>query len=144
MQTAACTPRPSSGSAAPWTPRTRSSAASKLRMTRQELLRPAPEAPKAVRSLVDEAALRRPLGGAEGMRDQLRHLVETAALPNVTLQVLPFEVGAAMRRPAVRSPCCASRSTDLPDIVYLGNSSPAPCTWTRRRRSTAISRSWTG
>ncbi|GAA1584746.1 hypothetical protein GCM10009828_006250 [Actinoplanes couchii] len=36
----------------------------------------------------------RPVGGDAVMRDQLRHLVEAARLPNVTLQILPFEVGA--------------------------------------------------
>jgi hypothetical protein len=39
-------------------------------------------------AIIDEAALRRDIGGPEVMRDQLLHLIEMAALPTVTLQVL--------------------------------------------------------
>ncbi len=45
-------------------------------------------------SIVDEAALHRVVGGTDIMRSQLDHLVETAALQNVTIQVIPFEAGA--------------------------------------------------
>jgi hypothetical protein len=63
-----------------------------LRLTRQQLLtRPDPPRFWAV---ADEAALRRPVGGRAVMRAQLERLIETAELPNVTLQVLPFDVGA--------------------------------------------------
>ena len=44
--------------------------------------------------IIDEAALRRPVGGPEVMRRQLLHLVEMAAKPGVDLQVVPFSVGA--------------------------------------------------
>lgn len=44
--------------------------------------------------VLDEAALRRVVGGPEVMRAQLQHLVETASISNVTLQVLPFAAGA--------------------------------------------------
>jgi transcriptional regulator with XRE-family HTH domain len=44
-------------------------------------------------AIVDEAALRRPLGGAEVMRHQLEELVAATKLPNLTLQVTPFAVG---------------------------------------------------
>ena len=44
-------------------------------------------------AVVDEAALRREVGGAEVMREQLRHLVEAAAWPTVSLQVLPLREG---------------------------------------------------
>lgn len=44
-------------------------------------------------AVIDEAALRRPVGPPEVMRAQLRHLVEMAARPKVTLQVLPFDAG---------------------------------------------------
>jgi transcriptional regulator with XRE-family HTH domain len=43
--------------------------------------------------VLDEAVVSRPVGGDAVMRAQLERLVEAAALPNVTLQVLPFEVG---------------------------------------------------
>jgi transcriptional regulator with XRE-family HTH domain len=49
-----------------------------------------------LRSLVvlDEAVLRRAAGGPRTMQAQLRHLVEVAQRPNVTVQVLPFSRGA--------------------------------------------------
>ncbi len=62
-----------------------------VRMKRQELLT-APN-PSRVWSIMDEAALRRPVGGVTVMRDQLRRLAEVAELPNVTLQVVPFAAG---------------------------------------------------
>lgn len=45
-------------------------------------------------AIVDEAALRKEVGGTEVMREQLRHLARQAALPSVTLQVLPDRRGA--------------------------------------------------
>ncbi|WP_433267440.1 helix-turn-helix domain-containing protein [Actinosynnema sp. CS-041913] len=62
------------------------------RLTRQQLL--TRESPFALHALIDEAALRRIVGGPQVMREQLDHLVKAAALPNVTIQVLPFGVGA--------------------------------------------------
>lgn len=46
------------------------------------------EAPLGLFAIVDESALHWPIGGAEVMRAQLRHLVEEAELSTVTLQVL--------------------------------------------------------
>ncbi|MEV0324261.1 helix-turn-helix domain-containing protein [Streptomyces sp. NPDC050658] len=43
--------------------------------------------------VVHEAAIRLVVGDARIMREQLTHLLRTSALPNVTLQVLPFEAG---------------------------------------------------
>ena len=45
-------------------------------------------------AVLDEAALRRVVGGPKIMRAQLEHLVDTAKRPNVTIQVLPFSAGA--------------------------------------------------
>jgi transcriptional regulator with XRE-family HTH domain len=44
--------------------------------------------------VLDEAVLSRPVGGDEVMREQLRRLGEAVSMPNVTIQVLPFEAGA--------------------------------------------------
>nr|WP_203849376.1 helix-turn-helix transcriptional regulator [Dactylosporangium siamense] len=44
--------------------------------------------------VLDEAVLRRPVGGRAVMRRQLEHLSLAAGWPNVTLQVLPFSAGA--------------------------------------------------
>ncbi len=41
-------------------------------------------------AIIDEAALRRPVGGHEVMRGQLERLLEAARRPTITLQVLPF------------------------------------------------------
>jgi transcriptional regulator with XRE-family HTH domain len=87
-----------------------------LRMERQKLLYK-PHAPK-LWAVIDEAALRRPLGGTEVMRAQIRHLREMAELPNVTLQIAPFRIGGLS---AAGGPVTILRFTepDLPDIVYL-------------------------
>ncbi|MFD6324843.1 Scr1 family TA system antitoxin-like transcriptional regulator [Streptomyces sp. NPDC058442] len=44
-------------------------------------------------AILDEAVLRRPVGGRAVMREQLARLLETAAEPHITVQVLPFEQG---------------------------------------------------
>jgi transcriptional regulator with XRE-family HTH domain len=64
----------------------------RVRMSRQSLL--TQDDPLDLWVVLDEAVLHRPVGGAEVMRRQLRHLAETAELANVTLQVLPFAAGA--------------------------------------------------
>ena len=88
-----------------------------LRLARQEVLKKESGGPR-LWAVVDEAALRRPIGGGEVMRAQLVRLIEAAREPNITLQVVPFrsgghaaEAGAftIMRFPEV----------DLPDVVYL-------------------------
>jgi Domain of unknown function (DUF5753)/Helix-turn-helix domain len=88
----------------------------RLRLTRQTLLT-RPDAPM-LWAVVDEAALRRPVGGAEVMRAQLERLIEATKLPNVTLQILPFGVGA---HPAMVGAFSLLRFPDeeLPDAVYL-------------------------
>jgi len=63
-----------------------------VRMRRQSLL--GKEHPADLWAVLDEAVLSRPVGGDAVMRGQLAALVEAADRPNVTLQVLPFEVGA--------------------------------------------------
>jgi transcriptional regulator with XRE-family HTH domain len=63
-----------------------------LRMARQELL--VKDDPPQLWSVLDEAVLRRRVGGPDVLRGQLRRLVEATEMPNVTLQVLPFAAGA--------------------------------------------------
>ncbi|MGP9022163.1 helix-turn-helix domain-containing protein [Streptomyces sp. BR1] len=62
-----------------------------VRLARQEVLRADP--PLRLSAVVDEAALRREVGGAAAMRRQLRYLVDMAQLPQVRLRVLPFSSG---------------------------------------------------
>ena len=87
-----------------------------VRMKRQQLLAQ-PGAPE-LWTVLDEAVLRRPLGGRAVMRAQLEHLLEMTALPNVTLQIIPFDVGP---HAAAGGPFTILRfpEPDLPDLVYL-------------------------
>ncbi len=87
-----------------------------LRMARQRLLEVAD--PLNLWAVVDEAALRRPLGGQAVMRGQIRHLMEVTAVPHVTLQVIPFRSGG---HAAAGGPFSILRfaEPDLPDVVYL-------------------------
>ncbi|WP_338699101.1 helix-turn-helix transcriptional regulator [Streptomyces sp. Q6] len=64
-----------------------------VRMRRQERIQ-APDNPLRLWTVLDEAALRRGVGGKHVMREQLEHLVEQSQLPHVTVQVIPFEMGA--------------------------------------------------
>jgi transcriptional regulator with XRE-family HTH domain len=87
-----------------------------LRLKRQELLsRPNPP---RIWSLMDEAVLRRPVGGPALMRAQFQHLIEVAELPQVTLQVVPFASGV---HPGESGSFTVLRfqERDLPDVVYL-------------------------
>jgi transcriptional regulator with XRE-family HTH domain len=87
-----------------------------LRMKRQDLLE-GPGAPR-VWSVMDEAALRRPVGGREVMRGQLSRLIEVATLPRVTVQVVPFRrgghAGAGGSFTVLRF-----GQPDLPDVAYI-------------------------
>jgi transcriptional regulator with XRE-family HTH domain len=62
-----------------------------LRIKRQDRLT-GPN-PLTLSAIVDESVIRRVVGGADVMGDQLRHLLSRAQLPNVTLQILPFDAG---------------------------------------------------
>jgi transcriptional regulator with XRE-family HTH domain len=64
----------------------------RVRMARQSLL--ISDDPIDLQVVLDEAVVSRPVGGPAVMVDQLHRLIEAARLPNVTLQILPFEVGA--------------------------------------------------
>jgi hypothetical protein len=87
-----------------------------LRLERQRLLtRPDPPLLWAV---VDEAALRRPIGGRAVMRTQIEYLMNATKLPNVRLQIIPFEAGghaaAGGAYTILRFP-----QQDLPDVIYV-------------------------
>jgi Domain of unknown function (DUF5753) len=70
--------------------------------------------------VVDEGVLRRPVGGRDVMRGQLRHLAAMAAHPAVTLHVLPFSAGehAAMSGPFT---LFGFANPVDPDVIYLEN-----------------------
>jgi transcriptional regulator with XRE-family HTH domain len=86
-----------------------------LRLARQDLLkRPAPP---QYRVVLEETVLRRPIGGADIMRAQLQHLIDMAAQPSITIQILPFTAGW---HPAMYGMFWIYRFPDdtMPDVVY--------------------------
>jgi hypothetical protein len=87
-----------------------------LRMGRQKVL--TRENPPRYWVIMDEAALRRPMGGHDVHIAQIERLIDLVSEPNITLQVMPFRYGGhaadggaftIMRFP----------ETDLPDVVYM-------------------------
>ncbi|MDX3455729.1 helix-turn-helix transcriptional regulator [Streptomyces sp. ME02-8801-2C] len=64
-----------------------------VRLRRQERIT-ALENPLRLWTVLDEAALRRVVGNKLLMREQLESLVEQSQLPHVTVQVIPFDMGA--------------------------------------------------
>jgi transcriptional regulator with XRE-family HTH domain len=88
-----------------------------LRMARQPALT-RDDDPPLLWTVLDEAALRRRVGGSELMRAQLEHVLELSSLKNVALQVIPFGAGAhpAMGRPFV---ILVFPERIDPDVVYL-------------------------
>src|SRR5262249_14164729 len=77
-------------------------------MERQRL---AAASPPRMWVVLDEAALRRQVGGREVMRDQIEHLIDLNSLPTMFMQFIPFSSGAYV-------------AMDLPFVV-LGFPDPA-------------------
>ncbi|CUW29625.1 helix-turn-helix domain-containing protein [Streptomyces reticuli] len=88
-----------------------------VRMRRQERIT-AQNNPLRLWVVLDEAALRRVVGSRLVMREQLEHLIEMSQLPHVTVQVLPFEVGA---HPGLNGQYAILEFADAADssVVYL-------------------------
>ncbi|WP_047868016.1 helix-turn-helix transcriptional regulator [Nocardiopsis sp. RV163] len=63
-----------------------------VRMRRKELFDREP--PLRLSVVMEEAAIMRPIGGTEVMREQIQHLIEEQAKPHISIQVLPFSLGA--------------------------------------------------
>ena len=86
-----------------------------LRQDRQRVL--VRRDPPRLWVVIDEAALRRPIGGAEVMRGQIERLIDASKEPHVTIQVLPFRLGGHAAEAGaftlMRFP-----ELDLPDVVY--------------------------
>lgn len=69
-------------------------------------------------AVIDEAVLRRPIGGLAVMRAQLTRLLEAGDLPSVTIQVLPFARGAHAGVDGAFTIIGFPDPTDL-DVVYV-------------------------
>jgi transcriptional regulator with XRE-family HTH domain len=87
-----------------------------LRMARQERL--VGDSPLSAWFVLDEATLRRPIGGRETMRAQLAHVLELADRPNITIQTLPFAKGAHASLSGSFALLRFPDPSQDPDVVY--------------------------
>ncbi|GAA1610880.1 helix-turn-helix transcriptional regulator [Nonomuraea maheshkhaliensis] len=85
-----------------------------LRTTRQKRL----ESGLTIWAVIDEAVVRRTLGGPETMRGQIAHLLDMTAERNITVQIMPFDRGG---HAAAGGPFSILRfpERELPDVVYM-------------------------
>lgn len=89
-----------------------------LRMERRQRVFDRPGGGPQIWAVVDEATLRRPVGGPEVMRAQLESLIEATTNSRIRLQVIPFSSGGYA---AAGGPFTVLRFRDeeLPDMVYI-------------------------
>lgn len=87
-----------------------------LRLERQKIF-DKPDGP-VFWAVIDEAALRRPIGGVEVMRAQIEHLIDLMRQPNITIQIMPFSYGGHSAEGGAFS-ILRFADTDLPDVVYV-------------------------
>lgn len=85
-----------------------------LRLERQEVL----NGPTELTAFMDEGALRHQFGGSRVMAGQMRHLLAMAEQPNVTLRVIPFDVGG---HAGVNGAYDLLEFEDAPPVVHLEN-----------------------
>jgi hypothetical protein len=87
-----------------------------IRMRRQELLEKVD--PPLLIAILDEAVVRRSIGGKAVMRRQVHRLIEMASRPNVTVEIVPFSAGA---HPGLRGSFTVLEFPDLADdnVLYL-------------------------
>jgi transcriptional regulator with XRE-family HTH domain len=69
-------------------------------------------------AIIDEVALRRPVGSAAMRRAQLEHLLDISNRPGLTIQITPFLTGASYAAPGSFS-ILRFATDDLPDVVYI-------------------------
>jgi Domain of unknown function (DUF5753) len=93
-----------------------------LRLTRQQLL--TQDNGPWLWAVMDEAALRRPVGGSKVLRSQIERLIQATSLPRVSLQVLPFSAGAHAAMTGAFT-ILRFAEQDLPDVVYLEHATNA-------------------
>lgn len=88
-----------------------------VRVKRQEELFKRAEAPQLF-FVLDEAVVRRVVGGKDVTRRQLQHLIEATDMPNVTVEVIPFTAGLV---PGLQSPFVIHEFSDAAgdELLYL-------------------------
>jgi len=84
------------------------------RMDRQQILEGAD--PPMLIAVLDEGALRRPVGCAKVMHDQLGRLLELAQRPKIVVQVVPADAGP---HPGTAGPMVIASLDGKPDVAYL-------------------------
>ncbi|MDQ0798295.1 hypothetical protein QFZ58_006783 [Streptomyces sp. B1I3] len=85
----------------------------KARLRRQHRIYD-PAGPLRLWAVLDESALRRVVGSADVMREQLEHLNALGTEPHITVQVLPHTVGA---HPGLLGQFSILKSAESPDTV---------------------------
>lgn len=92
------------------------------RLRRQEAL--TRDDPLKLSAIIDEAALRRRVGGPSVMAAQLHHLVDQTDAPHITVQVIPYSVGA---HPGMHGAFAVLDFPDPadPELVYVENTAGA-------------------
>src|SRR5216683_1040967 len=88
----------------------------KARLERQARLTSEP--PLSLWVVLDEAVIRRQVGGPAVMREQLQHLAAVAEQPGVLIQVLSFAAG---EHAAMAAPFVLLEFQDYPMVVYVEN-----------------------
>ncbi len=89
-----------------------------VRLARQQRL--TGDDPPEYWAVLNEAVVRRVVGGAEAMREQLDHIIEMSNLPHVNVQVLPFSAGVHPAMDGAFRILGFPEPAD-PDVVYLEN-----------------------
>jgi transcriptional regulator with XRE-family HTH domain len=97
-----------------------------LRMKRQRLLRQQ-EMPLMF-FIIDEAAVRRLVGGQEAMRRQIQRLLDESDKPTVTIEIVPFSAGA---HPGMQGPFMLFEFPDAADDDALYLEGPSESRWNR-------------
>nr|WP_194822247.1 helix-turn-helix transcriptional regulator [Micromonospora sp. S-DT3-3-22] len=87
-----------------------------LRIQRQQVLHR--ENPPQLWAVIDEAALRRPIGGPQVMHGQLTALIEATRSSHIRLQIIPFDAGGHAAAGGAFT-ILRFGDDDLPDIVYI-------------------------
>jgi transcriptional regulator with XRE-family HTH domain len=86
-----------------------------VRRTRQQAL--TRDNPPQLRAIVDEAVLHRLIGGSRVMAHQLAHVIEATQRKNITVQVMPYSIGA---HPALDSTFILLEfAPPVPSVVYV-------------------------
>ncbi len=88
----------------------------KLRMARKELL--LRDGAPRLWAVLDEAVLRRPIGGHAVLREQILSLLDSCAQPNVQIQVMPFDSGGHAAAGGAFS-ILRFPHLELSDVVYI-------------------------